>query len=167
MNYFAYGSNMCTRRLAARVSSARPLGPATLAGHIFGLDLMSSDGSAKCNIAATGRRDDVVHGVCFEIDASQLEYLHAAEGPAYEFVWLDVLCGGSTINAAVYRGLTEYRDTTRQPYQWYLDYVLAGAREHRLSGEWIDSLAAYPATIDPDAERRQSNHNALSVSRSA
>lgn len=170
INYFAYGSNMCTARLAARVPAPQSLGPAILTGHRLALDLAGGDDSAKCNVVATGNPDDVVQGVCFSLDSDQLDQLHAAEGPAYEFIELDIglasasarASAGERVTAAVYRGLSEWRISDKRPYQWYLDYVLAGAREHGLTADWIDFLAGHPTTVDPDTSRRTSNQRALS-----
>ena len=66
MNYFAYGSNLLTRRLRARVPSARPLGPALLKGHRLAWHKISRDGSGKCDI--TPDPGGTVWGVVFEID---------------------------------------------------------------------------------------------------
>ena len=48
--YFAYGSNMSSVRLRARVNSAQPLGVARLPGHRLRWHMHSLDGSGKCDI---------------------------------------------------------------------------------------------------------------------
>ena len=50
MLYFAYGSNMLTERLKARVSSATPIGKANLSDHGLRFHKKSKDGSGKCDI---------------------------------------------------------------------------------------------------------------------
>src|SRR5699024_2189161 len=104
MYYFAYGSNMLTARLAQRVPQLAP-----------------------------AAADDGVYGVLYELDAGRLQRLHAAEGPAYEFVELNVVSDRlGTVPAAVYRGHAAWLDTGLVPFKWYLRFVLAGAREHGL-----------------------------------
>lgn len=47
--YFAYGSNMSSARLRARVPSCRPIGIAFLPGHELRFHKRSKDGSGKCD----------------------------------------------------------------------------------------------------------------------
>ncbi|MGM0412630.1 MAG: gamma-glutamylcyclotransferase family protein, partial [Pseudomonadota bacterium] len=76
--YFAYGSNMLTARLRARVPSAHPVGRARLDNHALAWHMAGPDGSAKCDIVTTP--GTVVHGVLFRLDAGELPLLDAAEG---------------------------------------------------------------------------------------
>lgn len=161
MYYFAYGSNMCTARLARRVPRVRPAGPAWLEGHRLHWHLRGGDGSGKCNIVATGEPADRVYGVLFELDADRLERLHAAEGPAYDFLKLPVGHADGPVAAAVYRGRTSWLDDALRPFVWYRDFVLAGAREHGLPAVWIEALAAVDAEPDPDGERAAENRRIL------
>ena len=157
MYYFAYGSNMCTARLARRVPQMRPVGHATLAAHRLAWHLIGADDSGKCNIVHTGGDTDIVHGVVFELDAARLEALHAAEGPAYDFLELAVQCAGQTLTAAAYRGRADWLDDTRVPFDWYRDFVVHGARAHGLPGNWIAGLDAVATQVDVDTERARDN----------
>ncbi|WP_423822588.1 gamma-glutamylcyclotransferase family protein [Salinisphaera sp. SPP-AMP-43] len=161
MYYFAYGSNMCTARLARRVPSVRPLGPAWLDGHQLHWHLIGNDGSAKCNVRATQDLADRVHGVLFELDAERLDDLHAAEGPAYHFLELETGRAQGPVTAAIYRGRSEWLDDSLTPFGWYRDFVVAGAVEHGLPTDWIDGLAAVPVATDPDPERIAANREIL------
>ena len=161
MIYFAYGSNMCTARLARRVPSVRPLGAATLAGHRLAWHLIGADDSGKCNIVATEAPGAIVHGVAFELDADRLEALHAAEGPAYDFLELPIEHAGDTLTAAVYRGRAEWLDDTRVPFDWYRDFVLDGARAHGLPAAWIERLNAVATQVDADSQRARANREIL------
>src|SRR5699024_6090609 len=78
MYYFAYGSNMCTARLAQRVPGVKALGSAWLGGHRLYWHLRGGDGSGKCNIVLTDDPVDRVHGVLFEFDEANIAGLHAA-----------------------------------------------------------------------------------------
>lgn len=165
MYYFAYGSNMCTARLARRVPSVRPVGAATLAGHTLAWHLRGNDDSGKCNVVASRSDTDVVHGVVFELDADRLEALHAAEGPAYAFLELPVTLANSgedeTVSAAIYRGHAEWLDDTLVPYDWYRDFVVTGARAHGLPDDWIAWLANASVNADPDIGRAADNRRIL------
>lgn len=161
MYYFAYGSNMCTARLARRVPRVRPLGPAWLDRHRLHWHLAGHDGSGKCNVVETGDPDDRVYGVLFELDPARLDALHAAEGPAYDF--LELAAGhaeGRTI-AAIYRGRADWLDDSLMPFEWYRDFVVTGAAEHALPERWILDLAQVAARPDPVAERAAENRMIL------
>ncbi len=52
IHVFAYGSNLCQRRMVARVPSARVVGVGRLSGHILRFHKRSTDGSAKATSRA-------------------------------------------------------------------------------------------------------------------
>ncbi|HET7313371.1 gamma-glutamylcyclotransferase family protein [Salinisphaera sp.] len=157
MYYFAYGSNMCTARLARRVPSVAPIGPAWLDGHRLRWHLIGNDGSGKCNVVETGNPEDRVHGVLFELDAARLEALHAAEGPAYDFLELATGHAEGPLPAAIYRGRPAWLDDTLMPFDWYRDFVVGGAAEHGLPEDWIAGLAEVAVAADPDRRRAAEN----------
>jgi len=161
MYYFAYGSNMLTARLARRVPSARPVGHAWLAGHRLSFHLRGEDGSGKCNVTATGAAGDVVHGVLFELDADRLERLHAAEGPAYRFLELEVEQPAGQCRAAIYYGRGAWLDDSLVPFDWYRAFVVGGAREHGLPADYIRWLASTTSHCDPDSRRAEYNAGIL------
>ncbi len=81
VRYFAYGSNMLTARLRERVPSAAAIGIGRLVGHALRWDKRSGrDRSGKCDAEATGRQEDVVWGVLFELDPDEKLALDRAEG---------------------------------------------------------------------------------------
>ncbi len=154
---FAYGSNMSTRRLRARTPSARPIGIAQLAGHRLTWHMRGSDGSAKCDILETGRAEDLVWGVLYDIAASEKHLLDLAEGlgRAYAHKTVQVRSGTQSLDAGAYVAIDT--DASLLPYDWYLRFVLAGALEHRLPREYVDALSAVTVRVDPDRERRRRN----------
>jgi AIG2-like family. len=79
--YFAYGSNMSSRRLLSRCSSANFIEVAKVEGYTLSFNKKSSvDKSGKANITQTGKNTDIVWGVIFEIEESQKSDLEKAEG---------------------------------------------------------------------------------------
>ncbi|OBS09437.1 gamma-glutamylcyclotransferase family protein [Acidihalobacter prosperus] len=154
--YFAYGSNMASARLRARVPSARACGIGRLRGHRLTFHLLSgNDGSAKCDACASGREADEVYGVLFSLAASELAILDRFEGlgVAYERVLLGISPErGKPVQAHVYRALAAMPGSL--PYDWYKTHVVRGAREHGLPEEYVACLEAVPARTDADAARR-------------
>ncbi len=71
MKYFAYGSNMSIARLKERVPGARSLGCHTLKEHDLRFHKLSKDGSGKCDAFFTGKAEDNIYGVLFEIDPAE------------------------------------------------------------------------------------------------
>ena len=53
-----------------------------------------------------------------------------------------------------------------KPYIWYKEFVVAGAAEHDLSAEYVDTIRAIEAVHDPDEARRVSNEQILYPERS-
>lgn len=157
MYYFAYGSNMLQARLARRVPSAVALGTARLHGHVLRFHQHGADGSGKCNALMTGNENDVVHGALYEIDESKMAKLHAAEGPGYEFVTLDVHTANGPVRAALYRARPAWLDDAMAPFAWYQAFVVAGAKQNNLPAEYISYLENLFARRDPNLARRLVN----------
>ncbi|MDZ7803176.1 gamma-glutamylcyclotransferase family protein [Thiohalophilus sp.] len=156
MLYFAYGSNMSSHRLLARVPSARSVTIARLPGHRLRFHKKSVDGSAKCDIEQTGNESDVVHGVVFNIAPEEKPELdrHEGLGQGYEEKRVSIyIDDGNSLSA-----LTFYAtriEPTLKPYVWYREHVLRGAREHGLPDYYIKSIAGIEAIPDPDTHRHR------------
>jgi gamma-glutamylcyclotransferase (GGCT)/AIG2-like uncharacterized protein YtfP len=159
--YFAYGSNMLTRRLQARTPSARAVGTATLSGFEMRWHMLSTDGSAKCDVVQAGASDARVHGVVFEIELAERPALDLAEGVGlgYRVQRVTVETAHGAVEAWTYRALRIDRGAL--PYSWYKALVVAGAREHGLPRGYVDALEAVAAQDDPQCERMA--HNLLIV----
>jgi len=162
--YFAYGSNMLTERLQARVPSAHPVGTATLRGHALRFRKQSMDGSAKCTVVSTSpssssRWPSPVVGVCFQMNDAHLPALDAAEGrgQGYTREKLDVDREGSCIPAFAYVAQNSHVNPDLHPYAWYKALVMAGARQHDLPAAYLDRIRTVDAVRDPDKDRRERN----------
>jgi AIG2-like family len=152
MLYFGYGSNMCTGRLRARVSSAEPLGKFSLKGYRFRFNKRSNDGSGKGNVEHTGVDADVVWGVLFEFDASQKLALDDAE-VGYDELMVDVECEADRKTGVYIYIAHNSIDNSLQPYSWYKRFVMEGARQHGLPPAYVKFLDAFPESEDPDRAR--------------
>jgi cation transport regulator ChaC len=149
--YFAYGSNMCSKRLKARSVAYKPLGvPAVINDYSLVFNKTSKDGSSKANITSCPGRQ--VWGVLYNISDKDMEALNNAE-LGYKRKRMTIkLESGIEKEAFVY--IADWTsDTPKKPYTWYVRYLVVGAREHKLPAEYIYSLEAIEATEDCDLVR--------------
>ena len=155
MKYFAYGSNMLTERLQARVPSARNPVRAAAHGYSIRFHKVSVDHSGKCNIVRSIVRDSIVHGVLFDVADSEIGRLDRAEGRGcgYECKRIPVMTGETSVEATVYVAVPECINNALHPYEWYLDLVLAGAEQHSLPEEYVAALRAVSCRKDQDLDR--------------
>lgn len=150
---FAYGSNMLTERMTRRASSARPIAPAFLERFALRWHKRSKDGSGKCSIEETGRHEDVVWGVLYELNSADKIKLDEFEGLGKGYGERRVTVSSQGKNHSVLAYYATSVDPNVRPYSWYREMVVAGAREHGLPTEYIRSLEAKSAIDDPDKER--------------
>ena len=159
MKYFAYGSNLLTRRLRhpLRAPSAVVLGVAAAPGFVMRFHKIGTDGSGKCTLIPTGNDADVAPGVLYEFADSDLPGLDREEGVhlgAYARHSLRLrLPNGDPAEAMTYIAGERYIDAACVPFDWYRDLVVAGAREHRLPPAYVRELERTAAAPDPDAAR--------------
>ena len=159
MKYFAYGSNLLTRRLTdpSRAPSAVALGIASAPGFVVRFHKIGTDGSGKCTLIATGDDADVVYGVLYEFADSDLAGLDREEGVhlgGYARCSIRLrFPGGDATEAMTYLAGDRHIDPTCVPFDWYRDLVVAGAMEHGLPPPYVEELARTPAASDPDAAR--------------
>ena len=159
--YFAYGSNMFARRLVARTPSAVRITTAYVDGRRLTFDKVSTDGSGKCDIEATGNPADRVYGVLFKIATAEERALDEAEGlgHGYRKDEITVVTSEATIAAMAYIAIV--KDPKRRPYDWYKAFVLQGATENALPTAYIESIKTVPSQPDLNATRRASNQALL------
>src|SRR6266571_7891133 len=161
LRYFAYGSNMLTARLRERVPSATAIGIGQLVGYALRWDKRSSrDGSGKCDAEATGRLDDIVWGVVFELDSEDKPALDQAEGlgAGYMEKTVHVSTEAGPVAAVMYYAID--KDPSLRPYHWYKALVIAGAREHGLPASYRSHLELV-VTVSDSNTARASRHKEL------
>ena len=150
---FSYGSNMSSRRLAARIP-ARFVTTAVLPAYRLAFHQRSGDGSGKCDIVPASEQA-AVYGVVWEVAEQHKPALDDFEGlgHAYTQTWLTVedLNSGQWLEVQAYTGLVTCHRV--QPYTWYKQHVLNGAREHRLPTPYIRALEQVTAIDDADSAR--------------
>lgn len=152
--YFAYGSNMSTRRLRARIPTARFLSIAALPGHQMRFHKVGRDGSAKCDAFATGDDNHRLAGILFRIPADERPALDRCEGCGNGYERKRVvleLPEGSTVEAFTYYATRI--DPALRPFTWYREHVLRGAREHGLAPSHLRRIEETETIDDPDTAR--------------
>lgn len=163
--YFAYGSNMLTRRLtsADRAPSAKPAGIGYVIGRRLTFDKVSSDGSGKCDAQTTGTTTDRVYGVVFQIALADKVALDKAEGldKGYAEERIDVVTAKGILQLDTY--IATKKDPHLLPYHWYKAITVAGAVEHQLPMHYVEWLRAFESIEDPDVKRRAENEALLFV----
>lgn len=143
--YFAYGSNLSSARLRARLEEVEVLGPAVLREHRLALDKRGHDGSAKANVVP--HPGEEVWGVVYELAVAHADALDRFEG-GYERVGVEVHhAERGPLDVVTYR--SELRVEGWLPFAWYRAHLVEGAREHGLPPDWIARLEALPFREGP------------------
>jgi gamma-glutamylcyclotransferase len=152
--YFAYGSNMASQRLLQRLPRAKYTGIARLAQHRLSFRKNDSGRSGKCDIELTGRVDDEVIGVIYEIGLEDKKTLDQIEGLGigYDEKTVELRTdSGQTLFAVTYFAIDI--DDRMVPYHWYKRHVLRGAIEHGLPQDYVDLIESTPSKADADDQR--------------
>ena len=163
IKYFAYGSNMYSRRLAARVRSSRFYAIAWLANHRLAFHKRGSDGSGKCSVVSVDEAGGAVPGVVYAIDEADRRTLDGIEGVGhgYEAVWREVTVNGRSESVYLYVAEQYAVDDSVKPFCWYRDFVVAGAREHGFPEAYLRWLAGVSCVRDPRPDRERRNRRLL------
>ncbi|MDX1381393.1 MAG: gamma-glutamylcyclotransferase family protein [Xanthomonadales bacterium] len=159
--YFAYGSNLHPARLQARVPSAEFVEVAVLPDRALRFCKRSVDGSAKCTLVpALGSR---TFGAVYRLAAEEKELLDRVEGlnEGYDESWQGLPLNSGVVRTFHYVATDDYVDASLQPYHWYKDLVLAGARYHGFPDAYVATIEAIESIDDPDAERCSRNEVVL------
>ncbi len=152
MRYAAYGSNLHPLRLLDRLPSARLLGTGHLQDWSLRFHKRSTDASGKCSIFAG---NEGVHFAIFDISEDDKLALDRIEGvgSGYAATTLNIPSFG---DCATYVAEPAYVDETLRPYDWYREFVLAGAISHGFPDEYVARIASISAVRDPDIARSAS-----------
>lgn len=161
--YFAYGSNLCLRRMRGRVPSAKRIGTALLPGHALRWHKRGADGSGKCTIAIAPKDPVGVHGILYRLPANEKSQLDLTEGlgRGYDEASVTVETPAGLREATTYMAAHSHIDDSLMPYSWYRDLVIEGASEAGISDDYVLRLATVRTQPDPDAGREAHNRAAI------
>jgi cation transport regulator ChaC len=156
---FAYGSNMSLPRITSRVPSARPIATGHVRRRRLAFHKRSVDGSGKADAVATGRFDDLLWGVVYEVSHPEKTILdeHEFLGIGYDEHRVQVHSAIGQLEAWIYVARPEAIDSSLRPYSWYLDYLIDGAMAHGLPESYLAQLRRVPAISDPNQDRHRRN----------
>ncbi len=154
IRYLAYGSNLYPPRLAARLEKISIVGVVALPGWSLRFHKLGADGSGKCDLFRTP--DDIAFGAVYEISSADRARLDRIEGVGhgYHGDLIDVTGHGKVY---VYRAERSYVDASLEPFDWYHEFVLAGARYHALPPDYIGRIQGVRPIRDSDDRRRAEN----------
>jgi len=150
---FAYGSNMCTGRLAAYgVTPLRARG-ALLKGYKLSFRKRSQDDSGKTDVVRSRSRNADVWGVLYEVDAQDLVRLDDGEKGYQRRRDRVLLRNGRSVKVWIYVSTPNHRDESLRPYTWYKRFLVEGAKEHLLPKSYVALLEGIVAIEDANRER--------------
>lgn len=157
--YFGYGSNMDARTFVGR-RRMRPRD--ALAGRLcdWTLTFDLPVGPGERGVANVRQREGAhVWGVLYRITGREAGRLDRSEGVhrgAYTRVEVPVISrDGETRHAFTYH--SRRGDPTRKPSRRYMGLLLAGARDHGLPADYVESLRA----LDLAADEREAAQRTL------
>lgn len=162
MYYFAYGSNMSIARLRQRAPSAISLGCYVLKEHDLRFHKSGRDGSGKCDAYFTSNSEDAVYGALFKIDPTDKPALDRAEGlgSGYDEKEVTVIANnGALIKAATY--IASNIDESLNPYSWYVNHVLIGARETSLPEQYVQTKICVIEAVEDEEKERDAKQRAV------
>lgn len=155
--YFAYGSNMSTKRMLQRIPQAFRLTTAVLRGHTLLFHKRGRDGSAKCDAFYTKDRANKIYGVIYQIRQEHLPILNAFEGlgKGYEIAkaLVELPHGSNKGDMEVFFYRATDIDPKLKPFKWYKVHVLRGALENKFSTDYCEKIKRVPAILDSNRER--------------
>lgn len=163
MYYFAYGSNLHPIRLVERVASAKLIGVTSLQEYSLAFHKKSTDGSAKCNIHASNRSLNRVHGALYSLNAEHKGLLDEYEGKGYGYTdnIITIKYSGRQYEAFTYTAQPSYIVDNLKPYDWYKQLVLLGAQYLEFPDDYISSIQLIRPMEDPDLARREEHEELI------
>ena len=153
---FAYGSNLCVERLAARISRVSPVATGYVEGYRLAFHKRSRDGSGKADAFFTGDVRDRVWGAVYDLLDHDKSILDGFEGLGVDYGEAQVSVygpGDPEIQARVYVATEHTIDPDARPYHWYHRFVTVGACQHGLPPDYVASIEAVETIVDVDVNR--------------
>lgn len=134
--YFAYGSNMSTKRIEKRLGPVKKRAIARLADYAIAFDKRSTvDGSGKTNLVK--REGAEVWGVVFDLTPEQMAKLASIE-KGYTEQGIAVEVDGEATPVRTF--VAEERTRQLRPTREYLNLLIEGAGEHGLPDAYVQKL---------------------------
>jgi len=154
---------MCISRFQRRAPNAEAFSVGRLSRHQLVFHKRGADGSGKCTIWKDSSSEYQVFGVLYLIDEEEKYQLDLEEGlgNGYDNVMVEIITAEGKMNACTYMANESHYDSSLDPFQWYLEYVMKGAFEHRLPEYYISRIGDVKTALDPNRERAFKNGSIL------
>ena len=154
---------MLNERLIKRCPSAKPIGIAHAPNHSVNFSKIGADKSGKATLYKHAGAQQF--GVLFNINSNDLVSLDVAEGVNFGYERRDdflVIRSNDQTKIRTTTYLALKIDTNLSPFDWYLDLVIAGAKQHGLPTAQISKFQE--TKFQPDnKENRKGRLEALEV----
>jgi AIG2-like family len=136
VEYFAYGSNILSKRLQERIPNAIPKCTATLRGYTLTFTKLSRDGSAKANIEMDP--NGLVIGVVYGIDRKDFLTLDRVE-KGYRRTKVNVQTADGVVLSPCTYACSDLTEGIL-PNRNYLNLIIEGAKENAFPVAYINRL---------------------------
>lgn len=163
VHVFAYGSNMCSKRMRDRVPTAMSVAIGYVPQRQFIFHKRGNDGSAKADAVFSGISNDRVWGVVYRICQTEKAILDQYEslGIGYDQQQVNVVTDRGSLQAWMYVARHNAVDPSLLSYSWYHDYIICGACEHQLPDSYVEFLKSFESLADPDSARHARNRRVM------
>lgn len=153
MYYFAYGSNMSSKRLKNRIN-AKKIANGKLLGYQLRFHKIGKDGTGKCDISEVDNMEDFVLGVIYEVSDSDIMVLDRIEGVGngYDSITVNIELNRKDIKAACY--VATNINENLKPLDWYKKHVFQGAIENNFDMGYIEMIENVSYVEDTDRARK-------------
>ncbi len=129
------------------------------------MNKLSNDGSTKGNIELVNPGDFVL-GVIFSIDSNQIDILDRFEGAGFGYNKTTVLVRNESneeLSCLTYIADPSALNNAILPYDWYINFFIAGATQNNFPPEYINFLKQFDFTIDSNEERQDQARRIMSM----
>ncbi len=137
--YFAYGSNLKKEQMDERDVFIYNSHKGFIKNYKLEFNKKSVDGSSKANI--TESKNEVVWGVCFELDTHGFKKLKKHE-KGYEEIEVEVFDENQKIIKA--KTFISNKICDKLPIEEYLQRIITGAKQHKLPKDYIEEIEKQP-----------------------
>lgn len=157
MYYLAYGSNLHPVRLSQRINSAQLMGVIQLSSSCLKFHKAGQDGSSKCNLISTNNMTDVVYAALYEMDREHKHILDKFEGRGFGYYdgAMTIQHRGTAYTCFTYLADPAYIQEDLQPYHWYKNLVLLGAKYLKFPETYVAQIETVHTIQDPHTARQR------------
>lgn len=157
---------MLHERLQKRCPSAKPIGIASVKNYKLVFHKKSADGSGKATLVKSDDVQSIVYGMLFELDECDKHKLDKIEGEGFGYRCIDdfevfISDSAKKLSVHTYLATSDYIDEKLKPYDWYMGYVIAGAKQNQFDEQYLARLENTKSIEDENVGRSEDNWNII------